>query len=313
MIESSPYKNDFSVCAIVVTYNPDLVIFSKLLNSLLSQVNYIAIVDNHSANISQIDQEVKMFNTLSGLDSHIIRNKDNEGLGKAQNEGIKFAKTKSATHVLILDQDSVLDSDSIPNMVETENMLLDSNCKVGSIGPTYRNDKTGETYPITRYIGPFIKRIRPQSEPVEASFLISSGCLIRMSVIDDVGFMDEGLFIDYVDVEWSYRARSFGYHLYVSPGATMNHIIGDNRASVFGRKISVHSPLRRYYLCRNSIHMIRNPNIPTGYKIREIVFNFLRISVFFFLSKNRFTYLKYSFRGFWDGLNRIKGPCAIGK
>jgi rhamnosyltransferase len=43
-------------------------------------------------------------------------------------------------------------------------------------------------YPATIYCGPFIKRVKVINTTVEAtSFLIASGCLIRLEVLHDVG------------------------------------------------------------------------------------------------------------------------------
>ena len=194
-------------------------------------------------------------------------------------------------------------------MLDTEIELEDKNFKVGAIGPVYYNEVTGEVYPITKYKGPFIERIKPTTKPVEATFLIASGCFINIKVINDVGGMNEQLFIDYVDVEWCFRAKSKGYKLFASPEVRMMHTIGDNRTSVMGRSISVHSPLRRYYLYRNSIYMIKNKSIDSGYKIREITFNLLRLVVFLILSKEKSKYFKYSMSGFRDGFRGKVGKC----
>jgi hypothetical protein len=53
--------------------------------------------------------------------------------------------------------------------------------------------KTGE---ILRFQNTFIEHIIPSSKPVEASFLIASGCPYINRCYKAVGYMDEGLFID---------------------------------------------------------------------------------------------------------------------
>jgi rhamnosyltransferase len=301
--------SNFKIIAVIVLYNPNFSVMKKQFESLVEEIDQIVYIDNASKNLAQIQDYIG--EVYKYIKITFISNQNNLGLGYAHNQGIVVAKTNHASHVLILDHDSILKPNFVQGLIESEVKLRKKGIKVGAIGPIYSNERTGEIYPITKYNGPFIKRILPTIEPVEASFLISSGCLIPLTVLEDVGLMDEGLFIDYIDVEWSFRARSYGYHLYASPSALMNHEIGDHRTSVLGRKISVHTPLRRYFLCRNSIHMIKNPNIPFGYKVREMTFNFLRLTVFFILSKERFKYLKFSFVGFLDGFRNIKGKCTI--
>lgn len=294
-------KRKCRVCAIIVTFNPDITVLNNQFDSINNQVDFLIYIDNGSINRDL----VKFF--LQTKDSKrfvYIQNENNIGLGAAQNQGIKFAFKEQFTHVLFLDHDSVLFPEFVNKLLECENELATENLKFGAIGPVYVNKATGESYPITKYLGPFIKRIDPKNmkKYVEASFIISSGSLINMDVLSKIGMMDENLFVDYIDVEWSFRSKSLGYPVFVSPNAIMHHNIGDNRMNFFGRKISVHSPTRRYYLTRNSLYMLRLPYVDLGYKIREIFFNFLRIVVFTTISNSRFNYFKLSLKGIRDGI-----------
>jgi rhamnosyltransferase len=298
------------VYSVSVTYNPDIALLNRQINSLYNQVQCIVMVDNGSSNADELKKYYKTKQSDKKQDILIIWNSKNMGLGYAQNEGIKEAIKNGASDILLLDQDSVLMEDFITNLLASRKELQDQNIKVGAIGPVYYSEVTNQIYPITKFWGPFIKRIEPSIKPEEASFLIASGCFINTSVLKDVGLMNEDLFIDCIDVDWSFRAQAKGYKLYASPKAAMMHTIGEKRMNVAGRSIAVHSPLRRYYLFRNSIFMVRNKDIPIGYKIREITFNTLRLIVYFSVSSDRIKYLKYSFSGFKDGLKGIGGECA---
>ncbi len=90
----------------------------------------------------------------------------------------------------------------------------------------------------------------------------------------------------------------------------MKHSIGDKRLSVFGRTISIHNPIRRYYLTRNSIYMIRLSSIPLGYKMREFSLNIIRFFVLFFTQKEKLVYFKYFIAGIYDGLTGKFGKCT---
>jgi len=297
------------IAAIIVTYNPDIEILQQQVEILLSQVQIIVYVDNASLNASRINDFISLIDK-ERVQIILIENEDNKGLGFAQNRGIEAALAEQATQILLLDDDSVIEEHFIDNLLHAKGDLTERGIKVGAIGPTYYNKDSGEQYPITKYVGPFIDRRLPKETSVEASFLIASGCLIESSVIEEVGLLNEDFFIDYIDVEWSFRAISMGYKLYATPHAKMNHIIGEKRVSIFGRKISLHSPLRKYYLFRNSVFMIKCPYISTGYKIRELIFNGLRLVVFLLLSNEKKKYFKYSVMGYWDGLRNKKGKCT---
>lgn len=288
------------VIAIVVLYNPSVSTIIRQYKSLINQVSEIAYIDNGSKNIQHVTKSIKE-HSVPKLPYIIIENNKNLGLGYAHNQGIKYAENKKYELLLILDHDSILKENFVNNLVKCH-LELCRQFKVGAVGPIYVNEETNEIYPITKYWGPFIKRLKPTVEPEEASCLISSGTLISLPVLAEVGGMNEDLFVDYIDIEWSYRARSKGYKLFAVPSAVMNHKIGDKRISLFGRKISMHSPLRRYYLTRNSIYMLRCPYISFGYKLREFTFNIVRIITFSIISSNRNIYLKYSIKGLFDGL-----------
>lgn len=297
------------VFSVSVTYNPDLDLLDRQIESLYQQVDFVTIVDNGSANILQLKNYLNNKQIELRKDFIIVYNDNNIGLGSAQNIGIKAAIQNNASDVLLLDQDSVLNNDFMSKILVTRKELLNNQIKVGAIGPVYYNEITKEMYPITRYWGPFIKRIKPSEKPEEASFLIASGCLINIDVLKEVGLMNEKLFIDCIDVDWSFRARAIGYKLFASPTVMMMHTIGEKRLNIGGRSIAVHSPFRRYYLFRNSVFMVKNKNIPIGYKIREIIFNTLRLIVYFTVSEERVKYLKYSLNGFKDGIMGVGGEC----
>lgn len=297
------------VTAVIVLYNPDIETIHNQYRSLLGQISNIVYVDNGSININESLESLRNIESEI-LPFTIIQNMENHGLGRAQNQGIHRALENNADFILLLDHDSVIREDFTANLIK-QYQLLSKKMRIGAVGPIYINESTGETYPITKYWGPFIKRIIPTKGPVEASCLISSGSLISISVLKDVGFMNEDLFVDYIDIEWSYRTRAKGYKLFAIPTAIMNHQIGDKRISFLGRKISMHSPLRRYFLTRNSIYMLKCPYISLGYKIRESIFNIARLLVFSLLSNKKKEYLKYAFIGLKDGLKGKFGPSSI--
>ncbi|NLO71926.1 MAG: rhamnosyltransferase [Porphyromonadaceae bacterium] len=295
------------VSTIIITFNPQIERIRFQISRLLLQTNTVIIVDNNSSNIEELEQILVKFNPEK---VHIVKNQNNEGLGYAQNVGIKKAIELGAAKVLLMDDDSTIEDNFVGELLKAEQELIDKGEKIGAIGPVYFNKETNEQYPVTKYIGPFIQRKLPKNTPVKASFLISSGTLISTDVLKDVGMMNEELFIDYIDVDWSFRARKMGYNLYVAPFAKMNHVIGEKRLSVLGRKVSYHAPLRKYYLFRNSIYMIKNPNISLGYKIREIVFNFVRFFVYLIYSENKKAFVKYSLHGLRDGFRGKTGKCT---
>ncbi|HBU2637607.1 TPA: glycosyltransferase family 2 protein, partial [Klebsiella pneumoniae] len=247
-------------------------------------------------NVSTIEKINKEFKFIK-LDKNI-------GLASAQNIGIREAFNYS-THIVIFDQDSEITVDFVANQLKCESLLLSRGIKVSAVGPKFYDKDSGYEYPATVYKGPFIKKIPVVDEPVEATFVIASGSLMRTEVLKDVGLMLDDFFIDFVDVEWCLRASSKGYKCFINPYETMKHSIGDLRIDVFGRKISLHSDFRKFYIYRNGVYMTRLGYVPVGYKIRVFVFNLIRTCIGLVLSKQKSKTLKASIKGWINGMGRF--------
>lgn len=288
------------IIAIIVTFNPSVIELREQLYAIVSEGISIVLIDNASVNFTEFESQ------LYGIDQTLVtihRNAENVGLAEGQNLGIAEARRLNASHVIFFDQDSIPQVGFKQSLLATERVLTERGQKFSAVGLAAYDPATSRHYPITKYVGPFIRRHYPQgNEPVEATFLISSGSLIRMHVLNEVGAMRSELFIDYIDVEWCLRARSLGYRCFVASAARMSHRIGDARIRILGRTISAHSPLRRYYLIRNSILMLRLAYVPVSYKLREVALNFLRVSIFMYLSNDRPNYLRLMRRAVADGV-----------
>lgn len=284
------------VSSIIVTFNPDIIILKRQLHSV-SLFSSVILIDNFSKNIKEIESIINEI--PNKINVHKLD--DNYGLAYAQNKGINLAKSINSSHVIFFDQDSFLSEQSFLNLIEAEKKLLSEGLNIGAVGPVCFDPGNKEIYPITIYYGPFISRKYLNNQDIcEASFIIASGSLIRMQVLHETGYMMNDLFIDYIDVEWCFRAQSLGFKLYVTGAAKLEHIIGDSRKRFLGRTISMHSAVRRYYLTRNCIKILSLKYIPFGYKIRETFLFAARILAFFYFSNERSTYSKLMVRAFSD-------------
>ena len=158
----------------------------------------------------------------------------NIGLAAAQNVGIAWAREHGHSHVLLLDQDSVPE----PGMVDSLLAALDGLAPQhpAAVGPVFRDPREHRVAPFVRVGFPMSKKVwcSDDGAPVECDFLISSGTLIPLAVLERVGAMDDALFIDNVDLEWSFRARARGYRLFGVCTAAMEHRLGDARTPILG-------------------------------------------------------------------------------
>lgn len=246
MKNNEPINKLEKIYAVIVTFNPDFDNLSRLVSDLNIQGVSPIIVDNTP----------DPFIFKEDICAEIIRLGDNLGIAIAQNEGIKRAISLSAEYIIFFDQDSSISNNFIESITK-DFIFIDNNLKanVAAIGPRFIDKRDRFYYQVISLNDKGIRKkidVCNLSSPLEVSLIISSGSLVPVSVLNEVGFMAENYFIDYVDTEWCFRAISKGYSLYVSSSAIMEHTIGDRFIHLGRLKVPVHSAFRRYYRVRNA-------------------------------------------------------------
>jgi len=297
------------VAAVIVLYHPDIALFERALRSVCGQVDTVFIVDNTpnpSAELAPLlckSQKLIQYRPLGS----------NQGIAAAQNAGICECLRTGFSHVLFLDQDTVLPDRLIEKLLSSERELVDSGIRVGAVGPLFVDQKSQVLSYAIRYAWFRARKVfiePPGNGPVEADWLISSGSLIRSSVLEEVGTMREELFIDWVDAEWGLRARTKGFRSFIIPDAIMEHSIGDDSVEVFNHSFNMHSVARNYYIVRNATYLLR----PKGMGWKWVTAMLLRIpkhiAVHTWYSKDRWRSFTVMMGAVVDGVRGRLGPIA---
>ncbi|MGD0470959.1 MAG: glycosyltransferase family 2 protein [Terriglobales bacterium] len=243
------------IAAIVVLFHPDLKMIKRVLLSLVGQVDRIFAVDNTPGTSPEV---LKLIKTCD-LATHIPLG-ENRGIATALNIGIRRSLDAGSSHVLLLDQDSIVSPGMVDALITAEAALVQAGVKVAAIGPLYIEKRTATRSYALRYGWFHVKKVRvdpAMTEPVETDWLITSGSLIRASVLREVGLMRDELFIDWVDAEWGLRSRRRGFKSFIAASALMEHSVGDASLSVLGHTINFHSLNRNCYIVRNATYMLR--------------------------------------------------------
>lgn len=267
-----------TIHAVVVSHRPALDALQRQLERLQAQVAHIVIIDNASPCTTR--REIRNLATLFCVD--LIENEINLGVAAALNQGIARARDHGASHVLLMDQDSLPAPDMVMQLHDAL-VALSTTEKIGAVGPVAEDLRSGEAAPFVRIGFPFNRKIdAAQGQAVRCDFLITSGCLIPMRVLDAVGRMDAGLFIDNVDLDWSFRATRTGFALHGIGAARMGHRIGDElRRFPLGQGF-VHSPTRLYYMMRNRVLLYRRAATPRVWIAQDVpraLFKWLRFTL----------------------------------
>lgn len=289
-------------CAIVVTYHPDLTALLKLLGQLNKETDFI-IVDNGSPEIDELADSILVYERCKRLIS-LARN---EGLARGLNIGIEWARRADYEFVFLFDQDSSLCDLYAQRMLSAwQEVNSVSKQGVAALGPRIINPQTMRQTPFKvfdRMFGRSDRRFASQSGFFEADFLITSGSLIPMQCLDSIGAMKESLFIDNVDLEWCFRAKSRGYDVVGTDAAVLYHAIGERSENPLVRSgfMAQHNPSRTYYSSRNRVFLYHVDYAPAGWKMRDRIRFFLKASWLLLVSPRRAEYWESVRRGVQDG------------
>lgn len=282
--------------AIIVTYNPSINKLKNLINELISQNTDVIIVDNYSNNSDELDNLTATYITL--LDQ-------NYGIAYAQNIGIKQAIDQNYEFIIFFDQDSSIAGNMIPNMLELYQHISRDH-QIGCLGPAYIDIKTGITCPAIQIKGLKVNRVmlNKNNSHTEADYIISSGTLITINITKKVGFMNEKLFIDYVDIEWGLRIKKAGYQNFIANNIIMKHHIGDKSIKIpLSKKyMNIHSNFRKYFLLRNPIYLILYSNLPLNWKAIQIPKTLIYLIFLIIFVSPRFDNIKIFLLAFKDAL-----------
>lgn len=294
------------VCAVIVSHRPDVDLLRRVVAAIAPQVGQVVLVDN-ATDCTGFDALAAEVTASGGRVERLARN---AGLAAGLNIGIAIARDAGFGHVLLLDQDSVAGPDMVDALLR--NLAdLSRHGRAGAVGAQFVDPRNQLVGPFVRIGFPFNRKIPGgPGQRIACDFLISAGSLLPVAVLDDVGAMDESLFIDNVDLDWCFRARRHGYLLYGICDARMQHSIGDTlRPSRWRpRGIFIHSPARLYYLTRNRLLLYRRghtPRIWIAQDVPRLVGKFLRMSL---LIAPRGENARAMLRGIRDGLLGRGGP-----
>jgi GT2 family glycosyltransferase len=174
----------------------------------------------------------------------LVENKDNTGFSRANNQAINLSKGE---YILLLNPDTVVEDDTFSKVVA----FMDGHPDAGGLGVKMIDgkgnflpeSKRGLPTPSVAFFKIFgLSRFFPKSKvfgryhmgyldkdetnPVE--ILSGAFMLLRKSVLDKTGLLDETFFMYGEDIDLSYRILKAGYKNYYFPGTRIIHYKGES-------------------------------------------------------------------------------------
>jgi GT2 family glycosyltransferase len=260
---------------IIVSYNTrDLLVqcLSSVLEQTVGTDFEIIVVDNDSCDGS-VNEVKSRFPRIK-----VLVNERNLGFSKANNLALKRAR---GMYALLLNPDTVVLDNALDKMVE----FMRNHPGTGIIGCHILNDdgtlqraafpppslwtsitsklNTERLSPgkTSRYYRRHLERLFPshltnsyydkQYEKAKRAFRtgwVSGACLlIRRTTFEDIGLMDENLFLFGEDADWCTRARKRGWRVMLLPQATVVHLGGMSTSGALSISIEAGQFSRLYF------------------------------------------------------------------
>jgi rhamnosyltransferase len=282
-----------SVCAVIVTYHPNSAMIENL-SVTFTQVNGMIVVDNGSN-----PEALRALRAAKkDLGFHLIENQENLGVAGALNQGVRWAIANGYPWVILFDQDSRITERFIVQMFASWESHPERD-RVGSLHPRYV-DPDSDTEP-------YVWRAHDGGPVIS----LTSGALMHAWIFEKVGFFAAEFFIDWVDIEYSFRIRAAGFLLADSRNAVLHHAAGQPVTKrLFGipyRPLN-HNPMRQYYISRNRLVVWRKYfRVFPIWIIRSIYVSLKETVKCLIGEKDRFLKLRNMFIGSWDGLRGRMG------
>ncbi len=262
---------------IIVTYNPDVRRFEKVVYSLDNQINKLVVIDNGSINIKEVLLALK--NDNHSFKIKFMGLKQNVGLAKGLNIGTKELNG-GCSWILTLDQDTIVNKDAIKTTLENYKKL---NRQIEDKTAIIRLNhvKFGKRK-IDRFVFNQITLDKSEYERRKGSYknflpvkcAIQSGMLIKSEIAHKFKFMNK-LFIDQVDREYSSRIKKAGYLILETRKKFVKHKLGSEKR-MGGKIIHYENKLRLFYFTRNSAYLIKNGQLPIFEYLFGVIFFYRR-------------------------------------
>ena len=245
---------EVDLCVVIVNYcTPGMLI--DCLETLVPQARElnarIAVVDNASPDDSVLKLKRWMTDNAASDCIDLIESSINGGFAAGNNIGIESCQARL---YLLLNSDTFVRDGALRRMVKA----ISSEPGVGMLSPRlewpdakpqescFRFHRpiselidSASTGPITRLLARYDVPLRVSEASMFPEWTSFACVMIRREVFDRVGLLDDGFFMYFEDVDFSFRARQAGYEIMHDPSARVVHLRGGSSP------VKAHTTLRK--------------------------------------------------------------------
>jgi GT2 family glycosyltransferase len=209
----------------------------------------------------------------------LIENGENLGYTGGNNVGLQYALAQGADYALLLNNDTEVALDFLRRLLDA----MEADPLIGMAGPTiYYHERPDIIWSAggaidwqrgsTRMVG-LDERDEGQfgAEPRPVDFVTGCAMLVRQTVMEQVGLLDERFFAYYEETEWCVRVARAGYKIVHVPLAQIWHKISPSARA--------DSPLVHYYMTRNRLLFLKATGAGLGAWLYTLIAEYLRTLV----------------------------------
>lgn len=270
-----------NVSGSVTLYNSGLQVIANI-HSYLDQIDHLFVIDNSEMLNNELVEQIIMLPNVT-----YISNKDNLGVAHALNQAANMAIAAGYQFLLTMDDDTNFPYNGVNEMLAFANQH--NTDKLGIIA--------GQSDP--KHFSNTVKSV---------SYTITSGNLLNLSAFKECGHFIEELFIDFVDHEYCFRLKKYGYEIIEINSVQLDHKLGQKKQlNLLGYKLPFHwrshNPLRIYYKTRNCIFSLKKHNlieVKIKYFFTKEIFKDILKTIF--LEDKKKVRIILVIKGLYDGL-----------
>ncbi len=226
---------------VIVNYNVEYFLeqcLSSVYKAMQGIKGEVIVIDNNSVDGSCAMVRKKFPEVV------LIANTDNKGFSRANNQGIKISKGQ---YVLILNPDTVVEDDTFAKTLN----FMDKTPDAGALGvkmldgsgkflpeskrglPTpsaafYKMSGISALFPGSKRFSKYHLGYLDHDKINKVEILAGAFMLLRKSVLDEIGLLDEDFFMYGEDIDLSYRVIKAGYYNYYFPETRIIHYKGES-------------------------------------------------------------------------------------
>ncbi|MCJ7792778.1 MAG: glycosyltransferase family 2 protein [Candidatus Marinimicrobia bacterium] len=207
----------------------------ECLKSLKNEEVKLVVVDNNSSDNS-VEVIRKNFPKVK-----IIRNNKNLGFSQGNNAGILYALERNADFIMLLNQDCVAKNNFLYFLLKNKSDV---------VGPAIEFKRGKKLYydyggrvnwligrtthqESTVYLNNYQNCNKLNLDSGNVDFISGCAMMVKRSVFEKIGLLDEKFFLYFEDVDFCLRAKKVGFRINVEPKSIVFHKLTEGKKKSF--------------------------------------------------------------------------------